>query len=68
MYTKKRDCNVAVPLTEALVLPSIPNNNTEAHAVCIDDFYTQYARTIIIHTHEHLVSQCFGMLNLPDSS
>ena len=35
MYTKKRDCNVAVPLTEALVLPSIPNNNTEAHAVCI---------------------------------
>ena len=34
MNTKKRDCNLAVPLTEALVLPSNPNNNTEAHAVC----------------------------------
>ena len=33
--TKKRDCTIAVPRFEALVLPFVPNNNTEAHAVCI---------------------------------
>ena len=27
--TKKRDCNLAVPLTEALVLPFVTNSNTE---------------------------------------
>ena len=32
---KKRDCTIAVPHSEALVLPFHPNNNTEAHAVCI---------------------------------
>ncbi len=33
IYTnKKRDRNLAVPLIEALVLPFVPNNNTEAHA------------------------------------
>ena len=33
--TKKRDCTIAVPLVKALALPFHPNNNTEAHAVCI---------------------------------
>ena len=32
--TKKRDCTIAVPHSKALVLPFVPNNNTEAHAVC----------------------------------
>ena len=32
IHTKKRDHNVAVPLTEALVLPLVPNSNTKAHA------------------------------------
>gem|GEM_PF-5942331 len=33
--TKKRDCTIAVPLIEALVLPFVTNSNTVAHAVCI---------------------------------
>ncbi len=40
---KKRDCNLAVPLIEALVLPLVPNNNTEAHAVCTN------ARNMRVH-------------------
>lgn len=54
---KKRDCIIAVPLSEALALPSIPNNNTVAHAVCI------YVRMRVpsIHTNGHLVSRCFGI-------
>ena len=32
---KKRDCTIAVPLIEALVLPFVTNSNTVAHAVCI---------------------------------
>ena len=35
---QKRDCNLAVSLTEALVLPFVPNSNTEAHAVCIETY------------------------------
>ena len=33
--TKKRDCTIAVPPIEALVLPFYPNSNTVAHAVYI---------------------------------
>ena len=33
--TKKRDCTIAVPPIEALVLPFYPNSNTVAHAVRI---------------------------------
>ena len=41
-----------------------PNNNTEAHAVCI----CMRIRASVIHTNGHLVSQCFGLvMNLPDS-
>lgn len=32
---KKRDCNLAVPHIEALVLPFVTNSNTVAHAVRI---------------------------------
>ena len=32
---KKRSCTIAVPPTQALVLPFNPNSNTEAHALCI---------------------------------
>ena len=55
---KKRDRTIAVPLFKALVLPFNPNNNTEAHAVCI--YARLHAR--LIHTNEHLVSQCFGLM------
>ena len=42
-----------------------PNNNTEAHAVCIYAYAHTY---LIIHTYGHLVSHCFGLaMNLPDS-
>jgi hypothetical protein len=58
MHTKKRDCNLAVPLTEALVLPSNPNNNTEAHAVCTN---ARTMRVHYLHTNGHLVLQCFGL-------
>ena len=53
---KKRDCNLAVPLVEALVLPFVPNNNTVAHAVCT----CTYIYVPINTYHEHLVLQCFG--------
>ena len=33
--TKKRDCNLAVPHIEALVLPFVTNSNTVAHAIYI---------------------------------
>ena len=33
--TKKRDCNLAVPRIEALVLPFVTNSNTVAHAIYI---------------------------------
>ena len=50
IHTKKRDCNVAVPLIEALVLPFVTNSNTIAHAVCI-----LYAQNVYSNTHhEHL--------------
>ena len=62
---KKRDCNLAVPLFEALVLPLHQNNNTVAHAVCTS--IRKYARTLLYTHHEHLVLQCFGCMNLPDS-
>ena len=39
---KKRDCTVAVPLIEALVLPYLPNKQHRAHA----DMYN--------HAHTHL--------------
>ena len=65
MHTKKRDCNLAVPLLKALVLPSNPNNNTEAHAVCTN---ARTMRVHYLHTNGHLVLQCFGLfVNLPDS-
>jgi hypothetical protein len=53
---KKRDCIIAVPLIEALALPSHQNSNTVAHAVCIG---TPYGRTNL-HTLSILVSHCFG--------
>ncbi len=62
---KKRDCTIAVPLIEALVLPFVTNSNTVAHAVCIN---ARNVRVHYLHTNEHLVSQCFGLfVNLPDS-
>ena len=57
---KKRSCTIAVPPTQALVLPFNPNSNTEAHALCI---YVRYARTRVhIYVMSILVSQCFGLL------
>ena len=42
---KKRDCTIAVPLIEALVLPFVTNSNTVAHAVCIvTSTHTVHAR------------------------
>jgi hypothetical protein len=61
---KKRDCNLAVPLTQALVLPSIPNNNTEAHAVCTN---ARTMRVHYLHTNGHLSAAMFWVMNLPDS-
>ena len=57
MHTKKRDCNLAVPLVEALVLPFVPNSNTVAHAVCTN---ARTTRVHYLHTNGHLVLQCFG--------
>ena len=57
MHTKKRDCNLAVPLTEALVLPFVPNSNTVAHAECTN---ARTMRVHYLHTNGHLVLQCFG--------
>ena len=57
IQTKKRDCNLAVPHSEALVLPFHPNSNTEAHAVCTN---ARNVRVHYLHTNGHLVSQCFG--------
>ena len=58
MHTnKKRDCNLAVPLIEALVLPFVPNSNTVAHAVCMN---ARTMRVHYLHTNGHLVLQCFG--------
>ncbi len=54
---KKRDCNLAVPLIEALVLPFVPNSNTVAHAVCMN---ARTMRVHYLHTNGHLVLQCFG--------
>jgi hypothetical protein len=65
-YTyKKRDCNHAVPLIEALVLPFVTNSNTVAHAICICITLIAHAK---IHTIGILVSQCFVTVNLPDSN
>ena len=65
VYTnKKRDCNLAVPHSEALVLPSNPNNNTEAHAVCTN------ARIMRVHYYIPMGILCCYVLdymNLPDS-
>ena len=64
---KKRDCNLAVPLSEALVLPFVPNSNTVAHAVCMN---ARTMRVHYLHTNGHLVLQCFGTLwiyQIPDS-
>ena len=64
-YTyKKRDCNLAVPLVEALVLPFHPNNNTVAHAVCIN---ARTMRVHYLHTNGHLSAAMFWVMNLPDS-
>ena len=57
---KKRDCTIAVPLTEALVLPFVPNNNTEAHAVCT--YIRDNTRTLIIYTP--WASLCCNVLEL----
>ena len=65
MHTKKRDCTIAVPLVEALVLPFHPNNNTEAHAVCTN---ARTMRVHYLHTNEHLSAAMFWyVMNLPDS-
>jgi len=55
IYTKrKRDCNLAVPPIEALVLPFYLNSNTVAHAACI--LYNKvHATRVRINTyHRHL--------------
>jgi len=55
---KKRDCNLAVPHSEALVLPSIPNKQHR-------DPLRMYSRThytrvpYLIHTYEHLYAAMF---------
>ena len=46
---KKRDCTIAVPLTEALVLPFVTNSNTVAHAVYIIMRYAYAHAHNIIH-------------------
>ena len=48
---KKRDCTIAVPLTEALVLPFVTNSNTVAHAVYIIIMNDAYAHA---HNNIHL--------------
>ena len=55
---RKRDCNLAVPHFEALVLPLGKNSNTEAHAVHIYKG-TRTRVYMYIHTIGILVSQCF---------
>ena len=56
IYTKrKRDCNLAVPPIEALVLPFVKNSNTVAHAACI--LYNKVHTLTRIHVytyHRHL--------------
>jgi len=59
MHTKKRDCNLAVPHSEALVLPSNPNNNTEAHAVCTN---ARTMRVHYLHTNGHLSAAMFWII------
>ena len=49
---KKRDCNLAVPHSEALVLPLYLNSNTVAHAVCI--YVYTHMRVYLNTHHEHL--------------
>ena len=61
---KKRDCNLAVPLVEALVLPFHPNSNTVAHAVCTN---ARTMRVHYLHTNGHLSAAMFWVMNLPDS-
>jgi hypothetical protein len=56
--TKKRDCTIAVPLFEALVLPFVPNNNTEAHAVCITERVRERVHLVYTH-HGHLSAAMF---------
>ncbi len=61
--TKKRDCNLAVPLTEALVLPFVTNSNTEPTPyVYYIDRYALTRTRINTHTIGILVSQCFVTL------
>ena len=58
-HNKKRDCNVAVPLLKALVLPSIPNKqhwSPRRMYIC-----TRKCVYMIIHTMSILVSHCFGI-------
>ena len=54
-YIKKRDCNLAVPLSEALVLPFVTNSNTVAHAICIKVRAMRVANT----HHRHLCVAMF---------
>jgi len=57
MYTKKRDCNVAVPLLEALVLPYYPNSNTEP-----TPYVRIHGKVYKIHTNEHLCVAMFWVI------
>ena len=61
-HTKKRDCNLAVPLTQALVLPSIPNKQHRSPRRMYIIYKVRDMRTRCIYTPEDiLVSQCFGI-------
>ena len=55
IYTKrKRDCNLAVPPIEALVLPFVKNSNTVAHAACILYNKVHATRVHVYTYHRHL--------------
>ena len=67
MYiTKKRDCNVAVPLFKALVLPANPNKQH-----CSPRRMYMYYTQICVYNEYTLMSISAAMfwvlLNLPDS-
>ena len=64
MHTKKRDCNLAVPLVEALVLPFVPNSNTVAHAVCTN---ARNMRVLYYIPMGILCCNVLDYMNLPDS-
>ena len=61
VYTKKRDCAVAVPLHEVLALPIIPNKQHRVHA----DMYNHTHLFVVctdIDIHIPRISKCCNVL------